>query len=75
MGSYRDDLKHGMGKLIFDGKCSFTGYFEEDVVEGLGKQKGEDYEYEGPWLNNDMQGAARVTYLNSDGKPGDKYIG
>ena len=76
VGSYRDDLKHGDGRLFFkeDG-CFFEGKFQKDKILGNGKQKGINYEYNGPWENGNMQGAGRSTYFNDKSKKEDEYVG
>jgi hypothetical protein len=52
VGNYRDDKKDGPGKLIFKDNCYFEGVFVNDVINGTGKERGLDFEYIGPWVNN-----------------------
>lgn len=56
-------------------KCSFKGSFKNDMANGQGIQRGENYKYEGMWENNEMHGPGKSTYYNQSGTAAEFYIG
>ena len=78
----KEDKKHGTGKIIFkeaNATCFFQGKFADDRITGMGRQRGIDYQYHGPWKDGQMHGAGRSTYFNgsTDGANGknDEFVG
>ena len=82
VGNFKEDKKHGTGKFIFkeaNATCFFQGKFADDRITGMGRQRGIDYQYHGPWKDGQMHGAGRSTYFNgsTDGANGknDEFVG
>jgi hypothetical protein len=57
LGSFNDDVKHGKGKIIYEGGDSYEGDFLNGKLTGYGKYKWEDNNtYEGEFLDGNMHG-------------------
>lgn len=57
IGSWTNDLKHGIGKLVFKQGNEYQGQFQNDLREGYGYYKWPDNRrFKGWWHNNKQHG-------------------
>ena len=71
VGDWKNNIKHGKGKLTYANGDEYVGLWKDDLKHGLGKYTwSHGDEYVGEWKNNLMHGLG--TYTWSDG---DEYEG
>ena len=71
-GDWKNNKKHGKGKLIYEEDEFYEGDFKYDKFDGKGKYVSPNYfRYEGDFKNNEYHGKGKFTYSNGDIYEGD----
>jgi hypothetical protein len=73
-GDWKNGLRQGKGKLIFNTGKTYEGDFILDKMEGRGILKGAAFIYEGEFANDKMDGKGKYIITAGEHK-GDSYDG
>tara|TARA_B100000242_G_scaffold275552_1_gene230710 strand:+ start:275 stop:958 length:684 start_codon:yes stop_codon:yes gene_type:complete len=75
-GYFKDDEKHGYGKLTSSDGSIFEGNFKDDVKHGYGKMTwADDATYEGNYKDNVKHGYGKMTWADGATYEGNWYQG
>lgn len=70
-GQFKDNWRHGRGKMIFADKSTYDGEWKDDRQHGTGKWSSADgSSYEGEWKNDAKEGKGHMRW-----PCGDEYTG
>jgi hypothetical protein len=64
IGGYQNNQRWGIGYQKVEVLGSYYGYWKNDLREGLGIEKSNDYEYYGRWFNDVPEGEGILTKKN-----------